>query len=103
MPGRRQARSGVDVVFEQLGEASGLFTLLLSDDAAAVLLEPAPHPPRNGRPPVRPVFRQGIEQGLFRRFDPRQLAEMFFAAMIEPWKWPSPLGDTPKSGIWTRR
>jgi AcrR family transcriptional regulator len=74
------------LVFDQLATHHELFKLLLKDDVR-VLLEPSSRTAREiavGQ--YAAVFRQGIDEGLFRPFDPMQLAEMFVGAMAGLWR-----------------
>jgi AcrR family transcriptional regulator len=75
------------VVFDQLARNRGLSNLLMNDGNARVLLEPTARTKRGiaiGQFAV--IFRQGIDEGLFRTLDPTQLAEMFFGAMANLWQ-----------------
>ncbi|MHB1038098.1 MAG: TetR/AcrR family transcriptional regulator [Pirellulales bacterium] len=75
------------VVFDQLARNRGLSNLLMNDGNARVLLEPTARTNRGiaiGQFAV--IFRQGIDEGLFRALDPTQLAEMFFGAMANLWQ-----------------
>ena len=81
LPPTRKLEAILRVVFDQLAKHHGVFNLLLKDDTARVVLEPRRRTNRDiavGQ--YAAIFRQGIEQGLFRPLDPVQLAEMFFGA-----------------------
>jgi TetR/AcrR family transcriptional regulator len=87
LPATRKLEAVVRVVFDQLARHHGVFNLLLRDDTARVVLEPRRRTNREitvGQ--LAAIFGQGIEQGLFRRHDPTQLAEMFMGALGGLWE-----------------
>jgi len=87
LPATRKLEAILRVVFDQLAKHHGVFNLLLKDDTARVVLEPRRRTNREiavGQ--FAAIFRQGIEQGLFRPLDPVQLAEMFLGAMGGLWE-----------------
>jgi TetR/AcrR family transcriptional regulator len=87
MPALRKLEVAARAVFDQLARHHGVFNLLMKDDAARAVLEPRRRTNRQiavGQFAV--IFRQGIEQGLFGRHDPAQLAEMFMGAMGGLWE-----------------
>ncbi len=74
-------------VFEQLARNRGLSNLLMNDGDARALLEPTARTKRGiAIEQFAVIFRQGIDEGLFRPLDPMQLAEMFFGAMAHLWQ-----------------
>jgi TetR/AcrR family transcriptional regulator len=86
MPATAKLEAILHIVFDQLAKLHALFSLLAKDDAVRVLLEPSrrtTHEIAVGQYAL--IFRQGIDEGVFRPFDPMQLAEMFFGAMTELW------------------
>lgn len=91
----------VRVIFEEVEKHQGIFTILLTDDTARRLLDSSAGPRRETAiAQLAQVFRQGIDQGVFRDFDARRLAEIFFAAMTEPWKWAAASGTPPVAERW---
>jgi AcrR family transcriptional regulator len=91
----------VRIIYGEVEKHQGIFTILLTDDTARRLLEPSARPRRETAiAQLAEVFRQGIDQGVFRDFDPRRLAEIFFAAMTEPWKWAASSGNPPVAERW---
>jgi AcrR family transcriptional regulator len=76
------------LVFGHLAKHHELFTLLEKGDTGSrALLKPKD--PTTRETTLRQytaIFRQGIDEGLFEAFNPRQLAEMFFGAMLMLWQ-----------------
>jgi TetR/AcrR family transcriptional regulator len=86
-PAMEKIEAILQIVFDRLAQHHELFKLLLKDDAAQALIEPSRRSTRDvavGQYAL--VFRQGIDEGVFRPFDPMQLAEMFLGAMTELWR-----------------
>jgi AcrR family transcriptional regulator len=86
MPATRKLETLARAVFDQLARRHGVFNLLMKDDAARAAIEPRRRTNRQiavGQWAV--IFRQGIDQGLFRPHDPDQLAEMFMGALGGLW------------------
>jgi AcrR family transcriptional regulator len=87
LPAPRKLEAVVRAVFDQLARHHGVFNLLLEDDTARAVLEPRRRTNREivvGQ--LAAIFRQGIEQGHFRRRDPAQLAAMFLGALGGLWE-----------------
>ena len=98
MPATRKLEAVVRAVFDQLARHHGVFSLLLKDDAVRLVLKPRRRTNREiavGQFAV--IFRQGIEQGLFARRDPAQLAEMFMGALGGLWERSLATGEVPQS------
>lgn len=92
----------LQVVSSELAKHQGVLAILLTDDSARALLEPSAELRRESAiNQYAEVFRQGIEQGEFRDLDPRLHAEMFFAALMEPWKRAVAAGTVPNPARWT--
>jgi AcrR family transcriptional regulator len=99
LPPTRKLEAILRVVFDQLAKHHGVFNLLLKDDTARVVLEPRRRTNREiavGQ--FAAIFRQGIEQGLFRALDPAQLAEMFMGAMAGLWERSLATGEVQQAG-----
>ncbi len=83
------------IVFDQLARHRSVFYLFLQDDVRAIL-EPAQQTSREiALSHFATIFREGIEQGVFRPFDPVRLAEMFFGALVELWNRALAAGESP--------
>jgi TetR/AcrR family transcriptional regulator len=86
-PATAKLEASVRIVFGELARRHALFTLLLESDDARVLLETTRRTNREmAVAQFAEIFRQGIDQGLFRPLDPQQLAQMFVGAMAELWQ-----------------
>jgi AcrR family transcriptional regulator len=98
MPATRKLEAVVRTVFDQLARHHGVFSLLIKDATARNVLEPRRRTNREiavGQFAV--IFRQGIEQGLFARHDPAQVAEMFMGALGGLWERSLATGDAPRA------
>ena len=87
MPVLAKLEAILRVIFDQTAEHQELFSLLLKDDDARLILEPTERTNRQiavGH--FAEVFRQGIDEGLFHPHDPVQLGEMFFGALLGFWQ-----------------
>ncbi len=86
LPATQKLETLARAVFDQLARHHGVFNLLMKDDAARAAIEPRRRTNRKiavGQWAV--IFRQGIDQGLFRPHDSDQLAEMFLGALGGLW------------------
>ena len=86
LPVTKKLEAIVRAVNSFVAKYHGVFDLLLKNESAWVLLQPTDRTLRAvaiGQ--FATVFREGIEQGVFRPFDPTQLGEMLLGAMTELW------------------
>lgn len=86
LPPAKKLEAILHAVCGYVAKHQGVFNLLLKNETAWVLVQPTDRTLRAvaiGQ--FATVFREGIEQGVFRPFDPVQLGEMLLGAMTEIW------------------
>ena len=87
LPPAKKLEAILRTVYGYLAKHRGVLNLLLKDETVRVLLQPTDSTQRAvaiGQ--FATVFRQGIEQGVFRPVDSTQLGEMLLGAMTEVWE-----------------
>jgi AcrR family transcriptional regulator len=90
-------RSVLRTLLEHMAEHYEVMGLMLRSDTARAFLEPAERSLRaTGLNYFTTIFRQGIQEGLFRPLDPTDLAQMFVGALAEFAQWRVAAGRPPQ-------
>lgn len=86
-PVAKKLETIIRTIFSYLATHRGVLNVLLKNETTWALLRPTDRSMRaEGIEQFATVFRQGIEQGVFRPLDPDLLGQMFLGAMTEVWE-----------------
>lgn len=78
LPATKKLELHLSMLLKHSAEHAGVFSILFRDDATRLIVRPSEHSTMTtATAHLTALFAQGIEEGVFRPLDPRQMAIMF--------------------------